>query len=145
MKILVAVDDSNSTNEVLRAISKQFKPDNSEVRLVHVIQPISESAPPQMSPNYTPELQSFSTQAKTLLTQAENSFSSAGYKTDSKLKKGDIRGSIIDSAKEWHADLVVLGSHNHGGMHRFLLGSVAESVARHAPCSVEIVRNPKPN
>ena len=47
---------------------------------------------------------------------------------------------IIDSAAEWRADLIVVGSHGRSGIPRFLLGSVAEFVARHAKCSVEIVR-----
>ena len=144
MKILVAVDDSSSTNEVLQSISRQFRPEAAEVRLLHVIQPISESAPPQMSPNYTPELQAYSRQANDLLAQAARSFSAAGYKTETELKKGGIRESIVDSASDWHADLIVVASHNRGGVHRFLLGSVAESVARHAPCSVEIVRSSRP-
>jgi nucleotide-binding universal stress UspA family protein len=36
--------------------------------------------------------------------------------------------------------LIVLGSHGHGGALRFLLGSTSEAVARHADCSVEIIR-----
>jgi nucleotide-binding universal stress UspA family protein len=36
--------------------------------------------------------------------------------------------------------LIVVGSHGRKGLQRFLLGSVAELVARHADCSVEIVR-----
>jgi nucleotide-binding universal stress UspA family protein len=43
-------------------------------------------------------------------------------------------------ADEWKADLIVLGSHGKHGIEKFLLGSVAESVARHAKCSVMIVR-----
>jgi nucleotide-binding universal stress UspA family protein len=38
------------------------------------------------------------------------------------------------------ADLVVLGSHGHGGVKRFVLGSVADEVARHAPVPVMVVR-----
>jgi nucleotide-binding universal stress UspA family protein len=38
------------------------------------------------------------------------------------------------------ADLVVMGSHGHGGVRRFVLGSVADEVARHAPVPVMIVR-----
>ena len=41
--------------------------------------------------------------------------------------------------KEWRADLVMAGSHGHSAIARFLLGSVAQSILRTAPCSVEIV------
>jgi len=62
------------------------------------------------------------------------------FKVDSVIDKGDVKETILDSAIQWHADLIVVGSHGSGGVRRFLLGSVAEAVARHAPCSVEIVR-----
>ena len=55
---------------------------------------------------------------------------------------GDIRERIIDSAEEWGADLIVVGSHGRSGIPRLLLGSVAEFVGRHTKCSVEILRRP---
>jgi nucleotide-binding universal stress UspA family protein len=42
---------------------------------------------------------------------------------------------------QWPADLIVVGSRGKGGLRRLLLGSVAEFVARHAPCSVLIARS----
>jgi len=56
--------------------------------------------------------------------------------------ENEIRIGILDAAREWRADLIVLGSRGEKGLRRFLLGSVAEFVARHAPCSVLIVRTP---
>ncbi len=53
---------------------------------------------------------------------------------------GDIRSSILDEAKNWGADLIVLGSHGRKGLSKLFLGSVAEGVAGHADCSVEIVK-----
>jgi len=51
-----------------------------------------------------------------------------------------VRDSILEAAAKWDADLVVVGSHGQRGIRSLLLGSVAESVARDAKCSVEIVR-----
>jgi nucleotide-binding universal stress UspA family protein len=48
---------------------------------------------------------------------------------------------IVKVAKEWSADLLVIGSHGRGGMQRALLGSVAETVMRHAPCPLVVVRS----
>ena len=45
---------------------------------------------------------------------------------------------IVEIAKQWPADLIVIGSHCRGGVRRMLLGSVAEEVMRHAPCPVLI-------
>ena len=47
---------------------------------------------------------------------------------------------IVNAAKDWPADLIVIGSHGRGGIKRALLGSVAESVMRNAPCPVLVVR-----
>jgi nucleotide-binding universal stress UspA family protein len=53
---------------------------------------------------------------------------------------GDPRSVIVDEAQAWQADLIVLGSHGYTGIKKWLLGSVAQSVVSHAPCSVEVVR-----
>ena len=53
---------------------------------------------------------------------------------------GDPAPSIAGAARDWAADLVVIGSHGREGVDRVLLGSVAEGVARRAPCPVLIVR-----
>jgi nucleotide-binding universal stress UspA family protein len=53
---------------------------------------------------------------------------------------GEPCGVILDTAKKWGADLIVLGSHGRRGLDRFLLGSVSEAVAIHAACSVQVVR-----
>lgn len=47
---------------------------------------------------------------------------------------------IVERAKEWGADLIVVGSHGRGFWGR-LLGSVSNGVVHHAPCSVLVVRN----
>lgn len=76
------------------------------------------------------------------LAAANEILSKAGLKTTARqpLPLGDPRSVILDSAEIWPADLIVLGSHGRRGMDRLLLGSVAESVAVHAHCSVEVIR-----
>ena len=53
---------------------------------------------------------------------------------------GGAAQSIVESASEWGADLIVVGSHGYGFWQRTLLGSVSNSVVHHASCSVLIVR-----
>jgi len=60
--------------------------------------------------------------------------------TTTGIVKGNPKEQIIRHAAEWGADLVVVGSHGRRGVKRWLLGSVSEAVARHAYCSVEVIR-----
>jgi nucleotide-binding universal stress UspA family protein len=69
----------------------------------------------------------------------------AGFKAETSVVEAEIRTGILDAAAEWNADLIVLGSHGEKGLRKFFLGSVSESVARHAQCSVLIVRIPIAN
>src|SRR5271169_3809087 len=142
MKILIGMDGSKFSESALKAVMSQFRPQGTEVRVVHVVQPISVGTPPQMAPAYAPELEDQVKVGKELVAQAAKSLQAAGFKADTAVETGDVRVTIIDSAAEWKADLIVIGSHGHGAIRRFLLGSVAEFVARNAFCSVEIVRIP---
>jgi nucleotide-binding universal stress UspA family protein len=63
-----------------------------------------------------------------------------GARADSLIPTGDPRGVILDTAEAWPADLIILGSHGLRGFDRLLMGSVSESVAVHAHCSVEVIR-----
>lgn len=140
MKILVGVDESTFSGDVLKAIVKQFRVEDTEIQILHVLQPIALEAPPQMGPGYIPELQDEKPLARALVERVGSELHSAGFKVETTIIVGDIRETIIHSAAEWHADLIILGSHGHRGLKRLLLGSVAEFVVRHAPCSVEVVR-----
>lgn len=142
MRILVGVDDSKFSEAALQALVGQIQPRDTEVRVLHVLERIAISTPPQMSAGYTPELQDQAKEAQELVERAAKKLRTAGFNVDTAVCKGDIREKIIDSAAEWNADLIVIGSHGRRGMQRFLLGSVAEFVARHAQCSVAIVRVP---
>jgi nucleotide-binding universal stress UspA family protein len=56
------------------------------------------------------------------------------------VKSGDARDSILESAREVDADLIVMGTHGRRGLTRFVVGSVTEDVLRRAPCPVLAVR-----
>ncbi len=56
---------------------------------------------------------------------------------------GIPHAAIVDAASAGVYDLIVLGSHGRTGLTRALLGSVAERVVRHAPCTVVVAREPK--
>jgi nucleotide-binding universal stress UspA family protein len=142
MKILVAVDDSKHSEAAVNVVANYFKPQTTEVKILHVLVPLTLSAIPQMSRGYAPELEQQGTQARALVDKYAQQLRADGYNVDFAVEGGDVRETIIESAERWHADLVVLGSRGHTGMERLLLGSVAESVVRHANCSVLVVRMP---
>ncbi|MBO6757738.1 MAG: universal stress protein [Roseibium sp.] len=56
------------------------------------------------------------------------------------VRQGDYAETILETAEETGADLIVLGSRGLGGLKGLLLGSVSNKVAQHAPCSVLTVR-----
>jgi len=72
--------------------------------------------------------------------RAAQTLRDAGYKVTTAVKEGFPKVVIIDHASQWRADLIMLGSHGRKGLDHFLIGSVSEAVARHALCSVQIVR-----
>ena len=140
MKILLAIDDSKFSEAALEMVIAQNPPQGTEARVLHVVEPIIAAPPPQMSAGYAPELESRAKDGRELVKREAQRLRTAGLKADGAVEIGDIREKIIDAAAEWRADLIVMGSHGRRGVQRFLLGSVAEHVARHARCSVEIVR-----
>lgn len=59
--------------------------------------------------------------------------------TARRVRTGDAAYEIVREAKDWQADLIVLGTHGRRGAPRVFLGSVAETVLRHAPCAALVV------
>ena len=142
MKVLLATDDSKFSEAAARSLAGQFRPEDTEVRVLLVVEPTVVSEPPQMSPGYYPELEDQLPQAREAVDRVAKMLSSAGFRVTKSVATGDARSVILEDAAEWHADLIVLGSHGRKGLARFFLGSVSEAVARHAHCSVQIVRIP---
>jgi len=140
MNILLATDGSNCSNAAVQNIAKLFRPLDNEVRVLTVVEPITTAVIPQMSPGYYPELEDQIPEAKVLVERTAKMLAEAGFKVSTSVMTGDAKTVILDEAADWRADLIVLGSHGRKGIGRFLLGSVSEAVARHADCSVEIVR-----
>jgi nucleotide-binding universal stress UspA family protein len=145
MKILMGIDDSTTAAVLARALTSQRSSQGKEVCVLHVVPPLAFTTAPQMAAGYSPELEKEMSDSQALVEQTANTLREAGFDADTAVAKGDIRATILDMASEWGADLILLGSHGRTHLQRFLLGSVAEFVSRHAPCSVEIVRNPELN
>ena len=143
MKILLASDASKYSEVAARTISAEFRTQGTEVLVVQVVEPAVYGVPPQMAQGYAPELQDQLKQASESVERIAEIFRKAGFKAESCVLENEIRTAILDTARDWNADLIVFGSHGDKGLRKFLMGSVAESVAHHAQCSVLIVRRPE--
>lgn len=130
----------------MKRVIKQIKREGTEVRVLHVVEPITAYISAGMIPHYVPHVdeieQDRRKQAKDLVEKTGRQLRKAGFRASEAVEAGDPKATIIDYAKKWRADLIVLGSHGWRGLSRFLMGSVSEAVVRHAGCSVEVVRIP---
>ncbi len=138
----MGIDDSKFAETLTRGVVAQFRTENSEILVLHVLEPVEPVAPPEMSQRYAPELEDQKKPAFALLERIADELRKAGFSARTAVEIGDVRETILDRAIAWDANLILIGSHGKRGIRSFLLGSVAESVARHAKCSVEIVRIP---
>ena len=145
MKVLLAIDDSKFSQAAIDTLIAQADPRETEVRVLHVLEPIPSYFRGQTW-GYVPEasqvLEEERKEAEGLLARASQTLRDKGFIVTRAIEEGNPKVVIIDSAAEWHADLILVGSHGRKGLEHFLLGSVSEAVARHASCSVQIVRVP---
>jgi nucleotide-binding universal stress UspA family protein len=148
MKILLATDGSEYSEAAVQELIRRSWPTGSEVRVVSVAQPVPAPADPAIliDPFHVKAAEEERKKASREVNRvsAEISKHQHGLKVSTQVLEGPPKKMIVEEAERWGADLVVLGSHGHGPVARFLLGSVAQAVALHAPCSVEIVRQPNP-
>ncbi len=143
MKILVAIDDSPSSTEIVAEVSRRPWPAGSEIRIITVVPPLEPSMLRATSPTLLDEVvrERLSDATKVLNASAEQIRKrSHDVSVHSMLLEGRPKEVIVDEAERWSADLIVVGSHGYGTFRRLFLGSVSLAVASTAPCSVEIVR-----
>ncbi len=63
-----------------------------------------------------------------------------GLEVEDLITRGEAAAEIVRAARERGVDLIVISSHGRTGLGRILFGSTAESVVRHAPCPVLVVK-----
>ncbi len=140
MKLLLAIDNSKYSDAAVQSVIAHRKLQGLEVRVLHAAEAPIVLMTPELT-EYIPATES-AEEAKALVAKAADALRSAGASVTTAVAQGDPKSIILDDAKAWGADLIVLGSHGRKGLERFMLGSVSEAVLRHAHCSVEIVRLP---
>lgn len=144
MKILLSIDDSKFSQAALRMLLAQNSPRKTTVRVLHVVEPMETPYYPELSSPYPTNLADIDKRrmkaGRDLVEGVLKKLRAAGFKAEGTVRSGHVRTLVVDVAKKWHANLIVLGSHGRQGLKRLLLGSVSDHVSRHAHCSVEIVR-----
>lgn len=144
MKVLLAIDESPFSQEAVQSVIDHFRPKETQVQVVNVIEPIGAYFSAEWFPHLTPYTakveQEREKQAGALVENVCAKLGKAGFRNSKIVLRGDARTAILDRAREWNPDLIVVGSHGLKGLNRLLMGSVSDAVVRHAPCSVQIVR-----
>ena len=145
MRILLAIDDSEGSTAAVKAVIDQFRPGHTQVTVLHAddwpngMPPSMAFAEGSSAAHSILALHKLRRSNAAALESVAEQLRRAGFTVAASLRDGDPRHTIVDCAREWRADLIVLGSRGKKGLDR-MLGSVSDGVARHAPCSVEIVR-----
>ncbi len=136
-KILCPIDFSPGSDAAVRSAVRIANEHGAELVLAHAWHLVPASA--NINQSLVREIER---DAERTLEAARNSAAAiAANKVSSRFLSGVPWSSIVDLAeRDLDIDLVVLGTHGHAAISRFLLGSVSEKVIRHAPCSVLVVR-----
>lgn len=145
-RFLVAIDFSDMSDEVLRTASVMAKAFDGSILLVHVFDPIP-AIPPGVWTNPAGYDKAISSEIEAAIEETLTKKRAEWLSEIPKVELAAARHSsawrgIVELARQHEVDQLILGSHGRSGVPRMLLGSVAEQVVRHAPCSVLVVRQP---
>ena len=139
-RILIAIDFSVVTDEVISKALTLNKALKGQLRILHV----DDSAPYR----YTPEDDSATGPGLKNATAPMEGGNLAAIRTrlskerleaEYRLMEGPAVDNILSAAKEFGADIIVIGAHEHGKFYHLLLGDTTESLIRHAPCPILVV------
>ncbi len=154
MNILVAVDFSDASEQILQKSMTLALALSAKVYLLHVAEPkpgflgyagsyvdygsgyVDYGPDPTMMRKQIAE--KLHTEHRELQKEAE-AFREAGVETVALLIQGEIIKAILGEAKKLACEMVVVGSHGHGAIHDFLVGSVSKGLLKNSPCPVLVI------
>lgn len=143
-RILVPVDGSPTSTRGLQEAIKLAKLTGARLRLMHVVDEVALASGLEAATMMTGEMiQLLRDSGARLLAKAQARATRAGVPVDTLLGDslaGRICDQVVDQARSWRADLIVLGTHGRRGVGRWLLGSDAEMIVRLASVPVLLVR-----
>lgn len=142
-RILVPVDGSSCSLKGLTEALQLAAGSKARLQLVHVVNELI-SEPALAPTEYQQHLiESMRTAGKETLARAQAIARQQGADVDVQLVEtigGRAADCIVDAAKQWQADLIVMGTHGRRGTSRLAMGSDAELVVRSTPVPVLLVR-----
>ena len=133
MRVLIAADGMTPEVASARAAAARPWPAGSSFCLLNVLDPYPFNRAPLF-------LDRAKERVLLNLDCASRSLRQAGWNTTTEIYLGSPRRGVNRFARDWKADLLMVGCNDVSDLTRLFLGSTAQSVVRHAPCSVEIVR-----
>ena len=141
-RILVPVDGSPTSARGLLEAIKLAHDARAKLLLLHVVEEYAILGIPEAGASIGPVLDTLKRTGRTTLAKLERSARRAGARPETKLVEdfsGRVANAIVDQAKRWRADVIVMGTHGRRGLNRVFLGSDAELVARYSPVPVLLV------
>ncbi|MCW4012862.1 MAG: universal stress protein [Candidatus Bathyarchaeota archaeon] len=144
-KMILATDGSKHSLHAAKKAAEIAKNNKSEVVLVHVLHPFVHLATTPGPMDLGGQLEEDSEEeikknGEEVMEKTRKAFDEASVKVSTRFLKGNVAQAIIGEVVKEKADLVVVGATGRGGVSSWLLGSIAEKIARNAPCPVLIVR-----
>lgn len=135
-RILLATDGSEAAGRASQAAVELADKTGSELHVVHV----GPNVPVTLA-HSSVDAERVRQQSRDLLGRQLDQFrNQTENRVEAHLRLGAPASGIIEVAEEIGAGLIVMGSRGLGGVRRALMGSVADSVTRHAHCAVMVVR-----
>ena len=140
MKILVCVDLSDSTEEILKTIETLYQPLNAKVWLLHNAMPEPDSIEFKVDPIEAREslAKEFHLQHQQLQELAEQ-IRKSGVDASALLVHGKTVDTILTEASDLDIDMIVVGSHGQGAMYQLLVGSISEGVLHRSSKPVLVI------
>ena len=146
-RILVPVDGSSTSTRGLDEAIKLAKLTGASLRLIHVVDPLTFATGFELYGAYAGNVIPLMKEAgEKILEQARTLVAASGVKVDTLLFDSlatRVSDTVVEQAKAWDADLIVIGTHGRRGVKRLMLGSDAEQIVRMAPVPVLLVRAPE--
>lgn len=140
MNILVGIDLSDCTETIVKKAQEFAKVLSAKVWLLHVAEPEPDFVGFDVGPQYERDaLSERFHQEHSKIQVLANDMRKDGLDVTALLVRGTTVEKILSEASKLDADIIIVGSHGRGAMHRLLVGSVSEGVLRHAECPVLVI------